>query len=211
MCRLLMALGYGCWCCVCALCLLMRQQHHLCLQLLWYWGPVCFGPFAHFPLGLVKLLCRSYATVIITAWIFVIRWCISVVCEVMWASGVEQVGEKTEGNQLTWFVWKKTIKTGSGGRCAGIWVASQSIWWYMRTFPHRWHCVASLDNHLNNHPGIDNAVDWALDLQSAGYEFDAQLGSGCVMTLCKLFTPMYPCHQAVLFGTGQWVVTLCGW
>jgi len=33
----------------------------------------------------------------------------------------------------------------------------------------------------------------------------------CVTTLGKLFTPMCLCHQAVLLGTGQGAVMLCGW
>jgi len=32
-----------------------------------------------------------------------------------------------------------------------------------------------------------------------------------VHPLGKLFTPLCRRHQAVLFGTGQWTVTLCGW
>jgi len=49
---------------------------------------------------------------------------------------------------------------------------------------------------------------WICDQTGRG--FKSYLGQSCVTTLDKLFTPMCLCHQAVLLGTGQGAVMLCG-
>jgi len=55
------------------------------------------------------------------------------------------------------------------------------------------------------------SVGWALNLYGLHRGFVSRYGRGCKTTLGMLFKPLYPCHQAVQFGTGQWASSLTGW